>query len=131
MALADPDLPPGIEAPEMNADPPPGVDADRYRGLHDAFIAMPRRSRVVVALRMPPPGRRQLTLRAISRLFGVGQERVRQLEARAIWELSIAWHKQGTSGMTLRERVADLSPIVGAAIDRYPIDDPDPDDERR
>lgn len=123
MALADPDLPSGIEAPEMNADPPLGVDAGRYRGLRGAFNAMPRRSRVVVALRMPPPGRRPLTFRAISRLFGISQERIRQLEARAVWELSVAWRQHGAAGMTLRERVADLSPIVGTAIDRYPIDD--------
>lgn len=126
MALADPDLPPGIEAPEMNTDPPPGIDSNRYCDLRDAFNAMPRRSRVVVALRIPPPGRQPLTLRAISRLFGIGHERIRQLEARAVWELSIAWRKQGAAAMTLRERAADLSPILGTAINRYPIDDRDP-----
>jgi hypothetical protein len=131
MALADPDLPSGIEAPEMNADPPPGVDADRYRGLRDAFNAMPRRSRVVVALRMPQPGRRPLTFRAISRLFGISHERIRQLEARAVWELSSAWHEQKATGIPLRERVVDLSPIVGAAIGRYPIDNGDSDERWR
>lgn len=126
MEPADPDLPVGIALPGLSVDPPSGIDAGGYRRLRLAFDALPRRSRVVIALRMPPPGRRRLTLRAIAALFGVGHERIRQLEARAVWKLSYAWRQQSARGLSLRERVADLAPVVGAALDRYPLDGGDP-----
>jgi len=91
MALADPDLPPGIALPELSPGPPLGLNADRYRWLRDAFYELPRRSRVVVVLRLPLPERQRLTLHAIGVLFGVTQERVRQLEHHAAWMLVRAW----------------------------------------
>ena len=63
MALADPDLPPGIALPELSPGPPLGLNSDRYRWLRDAFY-----------------------------------------EQRA-------------------ERIAEIAPILGAAIDRYPLED--------
>lgn len=80
MDLADPDLPPGVVLPELSAAAPLGLNADRYRWLRDAFYELPRRSRVVIVLRMGLPGHQPLTLGAVGRLFGVGRERIRQLE---------------------------------------------------
>lgn len=53
MAFADPDLPPGVDLPQLSVEPPFGLDADRYRWLRETFDGLPRRSRVVIALRLP------------------------------------------------------------------------------
>lgn len=98
MALADPDLPPGIALPELSPEPPFGLNSDRYRWLRDAFYELPRRSRVLIALRLPIPGHPPLTLRATGVRLGVGPERVRQLENQAIWRLSRAWQSQRRKG---------------------------------
>ena len=111
MALADPDLPTGIALPELSPTPPLGLNADRYRWLREAFYELPRRSRVVIVLRLPLPDRRPLPLRAIAELFGV--------------TLAGAWRPQGTKGLTRDERVAQIAPTIAAAIDRYPIGDRD------
>ena len=72
----------------------------------------------------PLPDRRPLTLRAIAQLFGVGQERIRQLEHHAVWMLVRAWRPHGSpSELGGDERIAVLAPIIAAAIDRYPLDD--------
>lgn len=124
MALADPDLPPGIALPELSPGPPLGLNADRYRWLREAFYELPRRSRVVVVLRLPLPDRRPLTLHAIGVLFGVTQERVRQLEHHAAWMLVRAWRPQASPSQLSRdERMAEIAPILGVAIDRYPLED--------
>jgi Sigma-70, region 4 len=88
MALADPDMPPGIALPGLSPEPPFGLNSGRYRWLREAFYELPRRSRVVIALRLPIPGRKPLALRATGVRLGVGPERVRQLENQAIWRLS-------------------------------------------
>jgi Sigma-70, region 4 len=124
VALADPDLPPSIALPELSPGPPLGLNADRYRWLREAFYELPRRSRVVVVLRLPLPDRRPLTLDAIGVLFGVTLERVRQLEHHAIWMLVRAWRLQvSPSELNRDERMAEIAPILGAAIDRYPLED--------
>jgi hypothetical protein len=124
VALADPDLPPGLHAPALRTVPPRSdCAADRHRRLREAFDAMPRRSRVIVALRLPPAGRRPLTLRAIGRLLGVGPERIRQLEQYALDDLSRAWLAHRAEGLTRDERVAELLPIIRASLDRYPIEE--------
>ena len=124
MALADPALPPGISLPELDVDPPRGFAADRYRDLRTAYYELPRRSRVIVALRLSLWGRRPLTLRAIGELLGIGQERVRQFEHHAVWMLVRAWQPQRSPGdLTRSEQVALLAPVLGAALDRYPLDD--------
>jgi len=127
MALADPDLPTGIALPELSPGPPLGLNSDRYRWLRDAFYELPRRSRVVVVLRLPLPDRQPLTLRAIAQLFGVGHERIRQLEHHATWILARAWRPQSSPiDLNRDERMAEIAPILGAAIDRYPLDDAEP-----
>jgi hypothetical protein len=124
VALADPDLPAGVALPELSLGPPLGLNADRYRWLREAFYELPRRSRVVVVLRSPLPDRRPLTLCAIAQLFGVGQERIRQLENHAVWMLVRAWRPQASPiDLNRDERVAEIAPILGAAIDRYPLED--------
>ena len=124
MALADPDLPPGISLPELDVDPPRGFAADRYRDLRTAYYELPRRSRVIVSLRLPIRDRRPLTLRAIGELLGIGQERVRQFEHHAVWMLVRAWQPQRSPGdLTRSEQAALLVPVLGAALDRYPLDD--------
>jgi hypothetical protein len=130
VALADPDLPAGVVVPELSADPPLGLNADRYRWLRDAYQALPRRSRVIVVPRLPLPGRRPLTLRSLGRLFGVGGERIRQLEHHAVWTLVAAWRpRRSPDDLAHPERIALLAPIIAAAIDRYPLDD-DPERQR-
>ena len=125
MALADPDLPLEITLPELGVDPPRGFAADRYRALRTAYYALPRRSRVIVALRLPLRDRRPLTLRAIGELLGIGQERVRQFEHHAVWMLVLAWQPQRSPGdLTRSERITLLVPVLSAALDRYPLDDP-------
>ena len=52
MALADPDLPPGISLPELDVDPPRGFAAASDRALRTAEYELPRPSRVIVALRL-------------------------------------------------------------------------------
>jgi hypothetical protein len=122
MALADPDLPPGISLPELDVDPPRGFAADRYRDLRTAYYELPRRSRVIVSLRLPLRDQRPLTLRAIGELLGIGQERVRQFEHHAVWMLVLAWQPQRSPGdLTRSEQVALLVPVLGAALDRYPL----------
>jgi hypothetical protein len=128
VALADPDLPPGVTVPELSQTSPAGLNADRYGSLREAFHGLPRRSRVIIVLRLSIPGRQPLTLRAIARLFGVTLERIRQLEHHAIWTLAGAWLPQGMKGLTRDERVAQIAPVIAAAIDRYPIGDRDPVD---
>jgi hypothetical protein len=124
VALADPDLPAGIALPELSPGPPLGLNADRYRWLREAFYELPRRSRVVVVLRLPLPDRRPLALHVIGTRFGVTQERVRQLEHHAVWMLVRAWRLQVSPGDLNRdERMAEIAPILGAAIDRYPLED--------
>lgn len=124
MVLADPDLPVGIAVPGLSADPPRGLGAERYRLLRAAFDELPRRSRVIVVLRLGFAGHRPLTLRAIGDLLGIGHERVRQLEHHAIWMLARAWRPQSSpADLSSDERMALLARIVGAAIDRYPLDD--------
>lgn len=124
MALADPDLPTGIALPELSPDPPLGLHADRYRWLREAFYELPRRSRVVVVFRLPLPDRRPLALRAIAELFGVTLERIRQLEHHAIWTLARAWLPRASLiGLDRDERMAEIAPIIAAAVDRYPLDD--------
>lgn len=122
MDLADPDLPPGIRVPVLGADAPQGVDHERYRRLCAAFDAMPRRSRVVLALRLSFEGRKRLTLRAIGSLLGVGHERIRQIEARAITDLVWAWFPGGVRDPSMDAKAAEVCRIVGLAIDRYPLD---------
>lgn len=124
MALADPDLPPDIDLPHLSPEPPAGLDPDRYQRLRQAFDALPRRSRVVVVLRLPLPGRRPLTLRAIGDRLGIGSERVRQIDHLALVELSMAWEPSRATRVEPRDRAAELVPIVGRALDRYPIADP-------
>lgn len=125
MALADPDLPPGIVLPELRAEPPSGLDADRYGRVRAAYYDLPRRSRVVVVLRLRLPGRQPLTLDAIGRLFGIGPERVRQLENHAVWMLLRALRpSRSPSESTRDERMAELAPIIAVATDRHPLDDP-------
>jgi hypothetical protein len=125
MALADPDPPPGIALPELDVDPPRGFAADRYRALRAVYYELPRRSRVIVVLRLPLWGRPPLTLRAIGELFGVGPERVRQVERHAVWMLVRAWQPQRSPGdLTRSEQDALLVPVLGAALDRYPLNDP-------
>jgi hypothetical protein len=127
MALADPDLPTGIALPELSPGPPLGLNPDRYRWLRDAFYELPRRSRVVVVLRLPLPDRHPLTLHAIGQLFSVGQERIRQLEHHAVWMLIRAGRPQGSPiDLSRDERMTEIAPILGAAIDRYPLDDAEP-----
>jgi hypothetical protein len=124
VALADPDLPPGVALPELSPGPPLGLNADRYRWLRDAFYELPRRSRVVVVLRLPLPDRKPLTLGALGALFGVTQERIRQLEHHAAWMLVRAWLPQASPiQLNRHERIAEIAPILGAAIDRYPLED--------
>lgn len=122
MAFADPDPPPGVVAPTLKVEAPTGLDAGRYRRLLDAFDVLPRRMRVILALRMPPPGRPRFTLRAIGEQLGIGSEQVRQVEVQAVWALSNAWCPQ-PKGLAYRKRSTVLAPVIGAAIDRYPIDD--------
>lgn len=123
MALADPDLPPGIALPELSPDPPLGLNADRYRWLRDAFYELPRRSRVLILLRLPLPDRQPLTLCAIGRLFGVSRERIRQLERHAFEMLLNAWRPQrAPTRVSSDERVAAIAPIIAAAVDRHPLD---------
>ena len=74
----------------------------------------------MVVLRLPLPDRKPLTLDAIGALFGVTQERVRQLEHHAAWMLVSAWLPQASPRA---ERIAEIAPILGAAIDRYPLED--------
>jgi hypothetical protein len=131
MALADPDLPTGIALPELSPGPPLGLSPDRYRWLREAFYELPRRSRVVVVLRLPFPDRQPLTLRAVAQLFGVGQERIRQLEHHAAWMLVRAWRPQSSPiNLSRDERVAEIAPSGAAAIDRYPLDDAEPAEGR-
>lgn len=126
MALGDPDLPAGVALPELSVDPPRGFGAERFRLLRAAFDDLPRRSRVIVVLRLGLAGRRPLTLRVVGDLLGLGQERVRQLEHHAIWMLVRAWRPQASPGdLTRADQNALLVPILDAAIDRYPLD-PDP-----
>lgn len=81
----------------------------------------------MVVLRLPLPDRQPLTLRAIAQLFGVGQERIRQLEHHAAWMLVRAWRPQSSPiDLNRDERMAEIAPILGAAIDRYPLDDAEP-----
>lgn len=123
MALADPDLPAGIAVPELSADPPRGFGAERYRLLRAAFDELPRRSRVIVVLRLGFAGHRPLTLRAIGDLLGIGHERVRQLEHHAIWMLVRAWRPQSSpADLSSDERMAMVALIVGSAIDHHPLD---------
>lgn len=119
--LADPDLPPGIDLPQLSPVAPFDLDAGRYRWLREAYDNLPRRSRVIVALRLPPPGHSPMTLREIGLWFGVGKERMRQLERQAVWALSRAWRPDGASGLSTEERAVELAPIISAALDRYPI----------
>lgn len=122
MALADPDLPAGITLPELSSEPPLELNADRYRWLRDAFYELPRRSRVVVVLRLPLPDRQPLTLCEIGRLFGLSRERIRQLERHAFWVLLNAWRPRRTPTRLSRDgRVAAITPIMAAALDRYPL----------
>lgn len=80
---------------------------------------------MIVVLRLPLWGRRPLTLRAIGELFGIGPERVRQFERHAVWILVLAWQPQRSPGdLTRSEQNALLAPLLGAALDRYPLDDP-------
>lgn len=122
MALADPDLPPGIALPELRVDLRPGLDPDRYRWLSVAYYDLPRRSRVVVVLRLPLLGRRPLTLRSAGELFGLGPERVRQLAEHAVWVLLRGWLHGSPGDLTSVERHALLASILDAAIDRHPLD---------
>jgi sigma-70-like protein len=123
MALADPELPPGVALPECSPAPPAGLNADRYRWLTDAYYDLPRRSRVIVALRMPWPDRPTLTLAQIGDLFGVIPERVRQLEHHAVWMLLRAWRPQTTpADLDRDERMAAIGPVLAAALDRHPLD---------
>jgi sigma-70-like protein len=123
MALADPDLPAGVALPELSADPPRGFGAERYRLLRTAFDGLPRRSRVILVLRLGFAGRRPLTLHAIGELLGIGHERVRQLEHHVVWMLVRAWRPQTSpADLSSAERMALLAPILDAAIDRYPLD---------
>jgi sigma-70-like protein len=123
VALADPDLPAGVTVPELSVDPPRGFGAQRYRLLRAAFDGLPRRSRVILVLRLGFAGRRPLTLRAIGDLLGIGHERVRQLEHHAVWMLVRAWRPYGSpADLSSDERMALLVPIADAAIDRYPLD---------
>lgn len=125
MALADPDLPAEVVLPELRVDPPRGFAADRYRDLRTAYYELPRRSRVIVSLRLPLRDRRPLTLRATGELLGIGQERVRQFEHHAVWMLVLAWQPQRSPGdLTRSERAALLVPVLSAALDRYPLDHP-------
>lgn len=121
MHLADPDLPQGVDLPALSARPPEDIDLDRYQRLRDAFEQLPRRSRVVVALRLPRRGHAPLTLNDIGVWLGVGVERIRQLEQRAIWDLSSAWLPDGGKGRSGADRVAELVPVLGVALDRFPI----------
>jgi hypothetical protein len=131
MALADPDLPTGIALPELSPGPPLGLNPDRYRWLRAAFYELPRRSRVVVVLRLPLLDRQPLTLRAVAQLFGVGQERIRQLEHHATWMLVRAWRPNSSPvDLSRDERMAEIAPIVAASIDRYPLDDAEPAEGR-
>jgi hypothetical protein len=124
VALADPDLPPGVALSGLSADPPRGFGAERYRLLRAAFDELPRRSRVIVVLRLGLAGRRPLTLRAIGDLLGIGHERVRQLEHQAVWMLVRAWRPdRSPADLSSDERMALLAPVVDAAIDRHPLDD--------
>ncbi len=108
----------------MSPSPPLGLNADRYRWLRDAFYELPRRSRVVVVLRLSLPDRQPPTLQAIGVLFGVSQERIRQLEHHAAWMLVRAWRPQASPiELTRDERMAEIAPILGVAIDRYPLED--------
>lgn len=122
MALADPDLPLGIAVPELSADPPSGFGAERYRLLRAAFDELPRRSRVIVVLRLGFAGHRPLTLRAVGDLLGIGHERVRQLEHHAIWTLLRGWLQRSPADLTRAAQNALLAPILDAAIDRHPLD---------
>lgn len=131
MALADPDLPAGVVLPELRVDPPRGFGAERYRLLRAAFDELPRRSRVILVLRLGLAGHRPLTLRAVGDLLCIGHERVRQLEHHAVWTLVRAWRPQASPGdLTRADQNALLAPILDAAIDRYPPD-PDPPDEEK
>jgi hypothetical protein len=127
VALADPDLPAGVALPELSVDPPRGFGAERYRLLRAAFDDLPRRSRVIVVLRLGLAGRPPLTLRAVGDLLGVGHERVRQLEHHAVWTLLRGWLQSSPAELTRADQNALLAPILDAAIDRYPLD-PDPPD---
>jgi DNA-binding XRE family transcriptional regulator len=127
MALADPDLPPGIALPELSPDPPLGFSADRYRWLRDAFYELPRRSRVLILLQLSLPDRQPLTLRAIAQLFGVTHERIRQLERHAFEVLLNAWRPQRAPTRLSRDaRVAAIATIIAAAVDRHPLGDAKP-----
>jgi len=132
VALADPDLPAGVALPELSAEPPRGFGAERYRLLRAAFGELPRRSRVIVVLRLGLAGRRPLTLRVVGELLGVGHERVRQLEHHAVWMLVRAWRPQASPGdLTRADQNALLAPILDVALDRYPLDPDPPDGEKQ
>lgn len=123
MALADPDLPPGISLPELDVNLPRGFATDRYRDLRTAYYELPRRSRVIVALRLSLWGRRPLTLHAMGELLGIGQERVRQFEHHAVWMLVRAWQPQRSPGdLTRSQQIALLVPVLGVALDRHPLE---------
>jgi hypothetical protein len=122
VGLSDPDLPAGIEAPRLRPDAPGGIDADPYPKLRDAFNAMPRRSRVVLVLRLGLWGRSPLTLRDIGERLGVGSELVRRIQNRALTDTCVPWRYEATRGLSHAERAALLRPILDAAIDRYPLD---------
>lgn len=122
MALADPDLPAGVALPKLSADPPHGFGAERYRLLRAAFDELPRRSRVIVVLRLGLAGHRPLTLRTIGNLLGVGHERVRQFEHHAIWTLLWAWLQRSPADLTRADQNLLLAPILDATIDGYPLD---------
>jgi hypothetical protein len=132
VALADPDLPAGVALPELSVDPPRGFGAERYRLLRAAFDDLPRRSRVIVVLRLGLAGRRPLTLRVVGELLGVGHERVRQLEHHAVWMLVRAWRPQASPGdLTRADQNALLAPILDVTLDRYPLDSNPPDGEKQ
>lgn len=84
--------------PLLRPDPPAGLAADPYPALRDAFNAMPRRSRVVLVLRMGLRRRRQLRLRAIGELLDIGPESVRRIHNRALSDVCVRWQYDGTRG---------------------------------
>ena len=128
--LADPDLPRGISVPRLSPIIPKkllGYDENKlngvnrveaYQRLRQAYKTYPRRELVVLAFRLQEP---VLSRTEIAKLFGVGSERIRILENRAIAALVKAWNGNEYSGWkTAQANLPMLRAILLPAYENRP-----------